>query len=391
MPNLGAASGYAKKAQEKGDGLSLGERNQAEKARREEIARIMRGSLTLGDDMFEDTKLGRLMNLIDPVIIVLILLNAIMMGLGTFDFVEKNIQINDIFEQIDRIFLYIFTVEIILSSTHYLRLDSIIYSEGSLGFLPMHAKEAAERKANLPWIIFDALVVILSWSFAKLSIIRAFRILRALRLIARVESMKRVVKGLLSVGPKMSMVAFLLSILLLVFGIMFTQLFKNLYIEGYTSEDYFGTFFLTLLTLFQIMTFDSWHIIARDAMKANPYAWVVFVLWVLISGFVIMNLIIAIICESLVTMTVENKKLDQREKEGLDDSIAGSIETVMDFKIFQIQEVADEILLDQGELLEKAQDLKLTILGILVDVRTGRRKVPKADQAELMKVLHTLG
>jgi len=255
----------------------------------------------------------------------------------------------------------------------------------------MHAQEAEQRKANLPWIIFDALVVILSWTFRKMSVIRAFRILRALRLIARVESMKRVVKGLLSVGPKMSMVAFLLSILLLVFGIMFTQLFKTLYDDGYTSENYFGTFFLTLLTLFQIMTFDSWHGIARSAMDAKPWAWVVFVLWVLISGFVVMNLIIAIICESLVTMTVENKKLDQREKEGLDDSIAGSIQTVMDFKIFQIQEVADEILLDQGELLETAQDLKLTVLGILMDVRTGRRNVSKADQAELMKVLHTLG
>jgi hypothetical protein len=391
MPNLGAASGYAKKAQEKGDGLSLGERNLVEKARRAEIARIMRGSLLLDHDTFEDTKLGRLMTLIDPIVIALIILNAIMMGIGTFDFVDDNPKLRGIFDYIDNIFLIIFTVEIVLSSTHYLRLDSITYSEGSLGFLPMHAQEAAQRKANLPWIIFDALVVILSWSFRKLSVIRAFRILRALRLIARVESMKRVVKGLLSVGPKMSMVAFLLSILLLLFGIMFTQLFKTLYDDGYTSEDYFGTFFLTLLTLFQIMTFDSWHGIARSAMNAKPYAWVVFVLWVLISGFVVMNLIIAIICESLVTMTVENKKLDKREKEGLDDSIAGSIQTVMDFKIFQIQEVADEILLDQGELLEIAQDLKLTVLGILMDVRTGRRNVSKADQAELMKVLHTLG
>lgn len=391
MPNLGAASGYAKKAQEKGDGLSLAERNQLEKARREEIARIMRGSLLLDDDIFEDTKLGRLMALIDPVIIALIILNAIMMGIATFDFVEKNPEIDKIFEQVDQIFLIIFTVEIVLSSTHYLRLDSITYSEGSFGFLPMHPKEGEQRKENLPWIIFDALVVIFSWSFQGLSIIRAFRILRALRLIARVESMKRVVRGLLSVGPKMSMVAFLLSILLLVFGIMFTQLFKDLYDDGYTSEDYFGTFFLTLLTLFQIMTFDSWHGIARSAMNSNPYAWIVFVIWILVSGFVIMNLIIAIICESLVTMTVENKKQDMREKEGLDDSVAGSVQTVMDFRVFQIQEVADEILLDQGELLETAQDLKLTVLGILMDVRTGRRNVSKADQAELMKVLHTLG
>merc|ERR1711971_1150070 len=74
--------------------------------------------------------------------------------------------------------------------------------------------------------------------------------------------------------------------------------------DGELSDDYFGTIFKSLLTLFQMMTFDNWHEPAREVMAVKPYAWVIFVFWVFVSGFVIMNLIIAIVCESPV-------KLDQ--------------------------------------------------------------------------------
>ena len=58
------------------------------------------------------------------------------------------------------------------------------------------------------------------------------------------------------------------------------------------------------------MTFDNMAEVARDVMDVYPWSWTVFVLWAVITGFVAMNLIIAIICESLVNLS-EQKKMEK--------------------------------------------------------------------------------
>ena len=211
------------------------------------------------DDVFEEdprpeshqTKLGKVLAFIDPFIVVLIILNAIQMGVATFNFVEKNSEIDHIFELVDQIFLIIFTIEVSLNFVHLVRLDRITVINGKYGFSPFTEEEMENMGEDRKWLIFDALVVILSWAFASLSIIRAFRILRLLRLIKKVENLKNVVGALLSIGPKMGVVAFMLAICFLVFGIAFTNMFGDLYADGYTKHDYFSSLDLTFFTLFQ--------------------------------------------------------------------------------------------------------------------------------------------
>jgi len=105
-------------------------------------------------------------------IVILIAVNAVMMGLGTFDFVTENPQVDSAFEKTDKIFLIIFTVELGMQFVFHgwrLLLDG--------------------------WLVFDLIVIVLSWSFSQVQIIRAFRIFRALRLITRIEVMKNLVLG----------------------------------------------------------------------------------------------------------------------------------------------------------------------------------------------------
>ncbi len=143
------------------------------------------------EDTRQTTKLGRFLDFIEPFIIFLIASNAVMMGIGTFDFVTDDEEVFAIFEKIDEAFLIIFTVEVTLASVRYLRMDMIKSIHfNKIEFHPISREERKERRMNLPWILFDATVVILSWSFNHLSIIRSFRILRALRLVSKVESMR---------------------------------------------------------------------------------------------------------------------------------------------------------------------------------------------------------
>jgi len=45
------------------------------------------------------------------------------------------------------------------------------------------------------WLVFDLIIITLSWAFAQVQIIRAFRIFRAFRLITRIKVMKNLVLG----------------------------------------------------------------------------------------------------------------------------------------------------------------------------------------------------
>lgn len=224
---------------------------------------------------YHPTKLGKFLDFIDPFIIVLIIINAIQMGLQTFSFVENNPKIDSAFELLDQIFLIIFTVEVILNFIHHNRFDRMEIKSGSIKFAPKSDEEQVLREENFGWLVFDASVVIMSWAFAGMSIIRAFRIFRVLRLISRVEKLKAVVKALMGVMPKMGLVGFLLALLFLIFGIAFTLMFGDLYEKGLTKFDYFSQIDRTFLTLFQIMTFDSWQGIAREGESLIAFVYLV--------------------------------------------------------------------------------------------------------------------
>ncbi len=205
MVNFGGALAHAKKSQKdknrKGGNRTPGGRKPNSsgqtKPQKEQAANQIedwesdRAEKEAKEETRPNTLLGRFLDFIEPFIVFLIVANAAMMGIGTFDFVTKDKEMEAIFEQVDEIFLIIFTVEVSFASIHYLRLDRIKKISGKgIEFQPMARAEQKERRMNLPWILFDATVVILSWSFNHLSIIRSFRILRALRLVSKVESMK---------------------------------------------------------------------------------------------------------------------------------------------------------------------------------------------------------
>ena len=181
-------------------------------------------------------------------IVFLIAVNAVMMGVGTFEFVTENPEIDSAFEVVDQVFLIIFTIELAFQIAY-------------LGF----------RLFLDGWLVFDFIIIVVSWSFSSVQIIRAFRIFRALRLVTRIEVMKNLVLAVFSVMPRMAAIGLLLLLIFYIFAVMFTQLFKDLYHEGKTSDDYFSRLDATFFTLFQIMTLDSWADIAREVIDGQLY------------------------------------------------------------------------------------------------------------------------
>jgi voltage-gated sodium channel len=115
-----------------------------------------------------------------------------------------------------------------------------------------------------------------------------------LRLLTMVPSMRRVVAALLAAIPGLGSIGLVLLIIYYVFAVIATNLFAA------SHPDWFGSIGRSLYTLFQIMTLESWSMgIARPVMEHFPYAWIFFVLFILVATFTMLNLFIAIIVNAM--------------------------------------------------------------------------------------------
>lgn len=156
-----------------------------------------------------------------------------------------------------------------------------------------------------PWSLFDFVVISIALIPASgaFSVLRALRVLRVLRLLTLVPSMRRVVGALLSAVPGLMSIAFVLLIIYYVFAVIATNLFSVQY------PQWFGDIGLSLYTLFQIMTLESWSMgIARPVMETFPYAWAFFIPFILVATFTMLNLFIAIIVNAMQTFSEQERQ-----------------------------------------------------------------------------------
>ena len=71
---------------------------------------------------------------------------------------------------------------------------------------------------------------------------------------------------------------------------MFTILFKDLEL----SDEYFSRLDKSLLTLFEMMTME-WSDVARECMETYIWAGPLIIVFVILSGFIVFNLIVAVV------------------------------------------------------------------------------------------------
>lgn len=216
-----------------------------------------------------------------------ILANALVLGAETI----VTGPVLDVLHVIDRVMLGFFVTELVLR----------LFATGRRFFTD-------------PWSIFDFLVVgvALIPASGSLAALRTLRVLRVLRVITVVPSLRRVVDGLLRAVPGMGAVGALLILVMYVSAVIATGLF------GESSEEYFGTLWRSLFTLFQAMTGEAWPDIARAVMVTHPSAWIFFVLYILVVSFAVLNLFIAVIVNGLEEISDEERKDDEQKDRRLE-------------------------------------------------------------------------
>jgi voltage-gated sodium channel len=211
---------------------------------------------------------------------IVIAINAVTLGLETWPLAMQTA--GPLLLAIDTLALWFFTVEIGLKMWLY-----------------------RGRFFRDAWGIFDFVVVAVAWipAAGPLAVLRALRIIRALRLLAIVPQMRTVIGALFRALPGMGSVIAVLALVFYVAAVMATKLF------GADFPDWFGSVGASMYSLFQIMTLESWSMgIVRPVMAQHPYAWLFFVPFIIVTSFAVLNLFIALIVNSMQSMQTETNE-----------------------------------------------------------------------------------
>ena len=173
------------------------------------------------------------------------------------------------------------------------------------------------------WNLFDFLVVAISLapSSGPLAILRALRVLRVLRLVANLPRLRMIVESVLRSLPSIGWICGLLFILFYIFSVLTTSLF------GKDFPEWFGSIGASMYTLFQVLTLESWSMgIVRPVMEAFPHAYLLFIPFILVTSFIVMNVFIGIIVGAMSEVAAANKATEAEAVSDGEPSRAESLE-----------------------------------------------------------------
>jgi voltage-gated sodium channel len=245
----------------------------------------------------------------------LILLNAITLGLETSATVMA--AYGPVLEATDSALLWLFTAELALR---------ILAFRG--------------RFLRDPWGIFDLVVIGIAWAPASgdLAVLRSLRVLRVLRLLSVVPSLRNVVEAMLAALPGMGSIVLLMGLMFYVSGVMAAKLF------GESMPEKFGTLGDSVFTLFQLMTLEGWvEDIVKPAMENHPGALLFFIPFIVISTFVVLNLFLGVIVESIQTLREARESADAKAAQAATDAAASAAHADSQMLMSEVRALRSEI------------------------------------------------
>ncbi len=253
-------------------------------------------------------------------IVLIILINSIVLGLITSEAIYA--KFGELLEFILSACVVIFTVEITLR----------IIAKGWRFFLN-------------GWNIFDFLLITMALMPETGAAItfRVFRVLRALRMVSSMKKLRHIVSAILVSAPHVFWAAVLEMIIFYIFGIMGQNLFHEAF------PQWFGTLGETVYTLFQVTTLESWSMgIARPVMKVYPWAWMYFVPFVMISSYIVLNVVVGVVVNA-------TSDISEDDNISMKDKIKAKKVTNTELSE-QINELKEHILRLEAKLEENKKD-----------------------------------
>lgn len=167
------------------------------------------------------------------------------------------------------------------------------------------------------WNRFDFIIIILSLIPHNLlpipvqvaRVIRLFRIGRVFKLVSAFKQLRVIVEAIGRSMAGVAWAALLLMLVMYVFNVAGVNMF------GEDFPEYFGSLGTGFLTLFELLTLEGWNEIAHNIMALYPAAWLFFIPYIIISAFIMINVVTGIIINAVDESTQMERINNYEEKE----------------------------------------------------------------------------
>jgi voltage-gated sodium channel len=225
-------------------------------------------------------------------VVVVILANALVLGLQTYPGLDR--RHGETLDLLNALFLAFFVVEILLRVASYFPRPWNFFREG--------------------WNLFDFLAVGLAFVPGlqrNSTVLRLARLARIVRVVHLLPDVRILITAVIRSLPPLASMAILTTLILFVYGMVGWQMF------GDELPERWGTIGEAMLTLFVMLTLENFPTYMEEGMEIHPWSWVFFVSFVLTAAFIVINVFIGIVLNSME----EARELAQRESLTEDEAV----------------------------------------------------------------------
>ena len=233
------------------------------------------------------------------VIVATILVNAVVLGLHTYEQIDDRWGLT--LDVINGACLTIFIVELCIRIAAYWPRPLAFFRDG--------------------WNVFD--FVVIGAAFVpgireNSTLLRLARLARVVRIVRLLPELRVLLAGVWRSVPPLASIGAVTLMVLFVYGMVGWILFSD------ELPAQWGNIGRAMLTLFVMLTLEDFPTYMDAAMEIEPWAWVYFVSFILVAAFIVLNVLIGIVLNSME----EARELERRR--ALREQYGGATGPVLD-------------------------------------------------------------
>jgi voltage-gated sodium channel len=217
------------------------------------------------------------------IVVVTIAVNAVVLGLQTYEGVVD--RWGEWLDVLNGVCLGIFIVELVIRMASYWPRPLAFFRNG--------------------WNIFDFVVILAVFVPGirqNSTLLRLLRLLRVVRIVRVLPELRVLLLGVWRSVPPLASIGAVIAMIIFVYGMVGWIWF------GDELPDQWGNIGRAMLTLFVMLTLENFPIYMDAAMEVEPWAWVYFVSFILVAAFIVLNVLISVVLNSME----EARELDRR-------------------------------------------------------------------------------
>jgi voltage-gated sodium channel len=165
------------------------------------------------------------------------------------------------------------------------------------------------------WNIFDFVVIAAAFIPGirqNSTLLRLVRLLRVIRLVRVLPDLRVLLLGVWRSVPPLASIGAVTAMILFVYGMVGWILFSD------EIPEQWGNIGRAMLTLFVMLTLEDFPVYMAEAMEIEPWAWVYFVSFILVAAFIVLNVLIGVVLNSMEEARELERRRTLRERLGVD-------------------------------------------------------------------------